>query len=180
MRLELGPETVVREIVLDPATTDVTKEESKATAFNFQRILNQPYIQITNDMSPAAIIEAKLENQRRAEVEVVNQKLFSAKQALQVFGQTHDPVKLQAYEAANAGRRAPILPPYEPEPECPQFHHIQKYLFRNRLQLALDTMTKLPENLMYHYILENGGLNISVSTWRSFLLVCTRRHILFE
>jgi hypothetical protein len=72
------------------------------------------------------------------------------------------------------------MPVYiEPPVRCPAFNQIQDYLFGNRLQLALDTTGWIPENTMYHYIRRNGGLDISVSTWRSFLLWCNQLEYLF-
>jgi hypothetical protein len=181
MSIQLGPETVCRDIVVDPATKDWGNvRNDPATTMNLKRLRHQPYINITGDMSQAAIIEATVENQRRAYAERIDQKMFSRMNAIGVYNQSNNLVRQRAYAEANAGRKPLIPTPYPESKVCPMFDYIQDYLFRNRLQLALDTMRMLPENLMYHYILENGGLNIGVSMWRSFLVDCTRRNILFE
>jgi hypothetical protein len=51
-----------------------------------------------------------------------------------------------------------------------RFESFSKYLFDNRLELALDTLQKpSPEHLLLSYILANGGLDIDGNSWREFL-----------
>jgi hypothetical protein len=58
------------------------------------------------------------------------------------------------------------LPPKLP-PEVPylapsiRFIEIRKFLFENRLELALDTMDfPMPEHTLYNYIIEGGGIQL--------------------
>lgn len=88
----------------------------------------------------------------------------------------------------------PVPPPAGPRPkdpnrvaDCPEFGYIQEYLFKNRLQLALDSMDfEMPENTLYSYIITNGNITLPQGSkfepkmWRAFLQVCHQRKHLFK
>lgn len=68
-------------------------------------------------------------------------------------------------------------------PQCPRWEEITEYLFRNRGpgELALDTMTSdIPEQVLYKYILERGGLDITVEEFRGFLATAHKKRELFR
>jgi hypothetical protein len=51
MSIQLGPETVCRDIIVEPATKDVTLvRNDPATAMNLKRLRHLPYVNITGDM----------------------------------------------------------------------------------------------------------------------------------
>jgi hypothetical protein len=147
----------------------IQQVSSQQVSSNWYNLLAGTEIPIDHwTVSPAAIIDASLENDRRRRSERIWLQIQAVKSMLTDF--MNDPVAAQALAAEMQGKSAPSFPVYaEPPDSCPQFREIEAYLFRNRLPLALDTTGWLPENTMYYYILENGGLNITLSAWRSSL-----------
>ncbi|KAI9647260.1 hypothetical protein NHQ30_003643 [Ciborinia camelliae] len=66
-------------------------------------------------------------------------------------------------------------------PPCPRYDEIKTYLFRQRRELAIDTMRfKMPEHTLHQYIRRNGGIALSAEEWRGFLLNCVERTELFR
>lgn len=76
----------------------------------------------------------------------------------------------------------PKLPPEVPSlAPCPRFNEIQNFLFKNRLELALDSMDfPVPEHTLYNYILERGGIQLDADEWRAFLRICRDKKNLFR
>jgi len=67
--------------------------------------------------------------------------------------------------------------------ECPRWDEITQYLFANRgpSELALDTMTfDTPEPSLYRYIVDRGGLDITPTEFRQFLLYANNKKQLFS
>lgn len=68
-------------------------------------------------------------------------------------------------------------------PLCPRWEEITEYMFRNRGpgELALDTMTfDIPEHVLYKYILQRGGLDITAEEFRDFLAMAHKKLELFR
>ncbi|KAL2074475.1 hypothetical protein VTL71DRAFT_8253 [Oculimacula yallundae] len=62
-----------------------------------------------------------------------------------------------------------------------RFNEIRKYLFRNIRELALDTLNfKIPEHILFNYVLENRGLDITSDEWRDFLMTAGNAGLLFS
>ena len=177
MSIELGPEILSVTNVYDPVTKETFKHPMQE-APGWQNLPNRPNIRLDPHMTEEAITEATMENARRRRADRILAQLqiqFSAR-----ITSNSTELAVQAYTAKLNGKLPPVKPAYiEPPVKCPEFGDIDKYLFRNRLQLALDTTSWMPENTMYHYIRRNGGLDIDVSTWRAFLLRCNQMEYLF-
>jgi hypothetical protein len=62
----------------------------------------------------------------------------------------------------------PKLPPEVPtQPRCIMFNQIRNYLFKNRLELALDTVNgPMPEHTLFNDILNCGGLRLDADEGR--------------
>lgn len=66
---------------------------------------------------------------------------------------------------------------------CPRWDEITQYLFKNRgpEELALDTMKfEMPEPNLYRYILDRGGLDISIAEFRQFLGFANQTNQIFQ
>ncbi|CZR54311.1 uncharacterized protein PAC_04195 [Phialocephala subalpina] len=68
------------------------------------------------------------------------------------------------------------LPDLVPIP--PRFDEITKYLLSKYQRLALDTLNfRIAEHTLYHYILHEGGLSLTATEWREFLVYCNSGQI---
>jgi hypothetical protein len=176
MSTHMGPDSVSTVQTYDPASKQITAGEVHwADSF-----LHRTQIPIDQSkMSPAEIVEARLENER-------TRRAFRIRLQVAAMGKDsaewpNFPLAAEAIEESLRGRQPAPRPAFpDPRVTCPRFGEIQKYLFENRLELALDTMPRLPLPTLYHYILQNRGLNINLDELRSFVMLCDGNQTLFR
>jgi hypothetical protein len=172
----MGPDTLSIVKTYDPASKEITTS-SGSLAVSF---LNRTEIPIDESkMFPAEVVEANLENERtRRALRIQLQMAAMGKDSAEW---PNFPLAAEAIEENMRGRQPAPRPAFAVPPvPCPRFGEIQKYLFENRFELALDTMPRLPLPTLYHYILENGGLDINLDELRAFVMLCDGNQYLFR
>jgi len=167
MSTKMGPEFFSVVKTYDPTSKEVTSNEVQVNNF-----LHQKHIPIDESkMSQAEIIEARLENERTSRaIQIQLQIGAGSKRSAEWPDFPHAAEAIEEYMRGRQPAPRPVFA--DPPLVCPRFREIQDYLFGNRLELALDTMPRLPLPTLYHYILENGGLKINLDELRSFVRIC--------
>jgi len=110
--------------------------------------------------SPAERIEADLESRRWRLAERIKTAYELHFREMQTL--IANPVAYSAKLIAERGLSQKVDYEYDiPAPDGLRYDEIRNHLVQNRLELALDTMDfPMPENTLYFYILEVGGIEI--------------------
>jgi hypothetical protein len=128
-------------------------------------------------MSLTEIAAADLENNRRKQVVRIRQSIDDNFATLPVSHSpppSPSPLRVK-YRKVTPSQKVDL------ERCCPRFDEIKEYLFRNRRELALDTLNfAIPEHTMLGYILANGGLALTPEEWKYFLSVCGHSKLFFS
>jgi hypothetical protein len=165
--------------------TDPTKKKKKAfetipVAFDKWTSLKED--PLLKSMTEGEIARTKIDNLKKKRLRrIAGAVLLIQQKRLEILN-----------EMDKSDITAAVPPPPGPKPKaptivCPEFGYIQEYLFKNRLQLALDTMDfEMPENTLYSYMITQGnitlegGSKLEPEMWRSFPQLCERRKHLFK
>lgn len=177
----MGPNNLFSRLTWDPTRFRVDNfgipEVFKDPKLTFFKTSSQ--LRVIATATPLEMREADIENGRRN---------LAGRLKLAVDSRNKEMALLMQHRMALLAKRAAGIKKQKVryEYQMPPRDHsrdsdIEKYLFENRLELALDTMDfPMPENTMFGYIIDNGGLVIDLYAWRSFLIKCKEQKRLFS
>jgi len=159
-----------------------TKKAFKAIPVAFDRWTTLKEDPLNAGMTEGEIARTRIDNQKKKRLRrIAGALLLIQKERVEILKE------MEKTDITDAGPAQQGPKPKKPLLECPEFGYIQEHLFKNRMQLALDTMDfDMPENTLYSYIMTQGnialehGSKLEPEMWRSFLQICDRRKHLFK
>ncbi|KAF8864260.1 hypothetical protein BDZ45DRAFT_721996 [Acephala macrosclerotiorum] len=185
--VRMGPKTMGNR--QDVPDTTVGRPKKTAPGSVFTRPWHQSDLVklsvVTGIMSPDEIAATEYENKRRNYTQYLMEVMYDQDkemlrkntvlpQALMVG----PPSKQPAANSPNPPNPPPPPPPGpipDAVPKPPRFDEIENYLISKYQRLAFNSLNfSIPEHTLYNYILVEGGISLTATEWREFLVCCNQ------